>query len=211
MRCQVAGMAKTFTYQGVTITWFGHASFLLENGNEAIYIDNYALPDRVEQRATIIVHTHGHYDHCADCGKIADTKTVYAGMCRHARDLVGNRLKIRDVKIEFVEAYNISKPFHPKGNGCGVVITLGGLRIYHAGDTDFIPEMAGLNCDVALLPIGGTYTMNEKEAADAVKAINPKVAIPMHYDYIPQTRADPSYFKKLVEGNFSNTKVVVMG
>ncbi|VVB98353.1 Beta-lactamase superfamily domain protein [uncultured archaeon] len=204
-------MAKTFNYQGVAITWFGHSSFLLEHEKEAVYIDNYALPESVERKATIIIHTHGHYDHCAPSEKIAENKTVYAGMCKHARDLIGNTLRIRDVKIEFVEAYNISKPFHPRGAGCGVVVTLGGVRIYHAGDTDFIPEMASIRCDVALLPIGGTFTMNEKEAADAVKAINPAVAIPMHYDYIPQTKADAGYFKKLVESNFSNTKIVILG
>ncbi len=204
-------MSSSFEYGGVRITRFGHASFLLENKEEAIYIDNYALPDKVEKKATIIVHTHGHYDHCADCGKIADSKTVYAGMCKHARDLIGNKIRIRDVEIEFVEGYNIAKPFHHKGSGCGVIISLGRMRVYHAGDTDFIPEMERYRCDVALLPIGGTFTMDEKEAAAAVKAINPKVAIPMHYDYIPQTKADPVFFRKLVEGNFSNTRIVILG
>lgn len=204
-------MGRTFEYNGVSITWFGHSSFLIEHGREAVYIDNYALPDITEKKATIIVHTHGHYDHCADCGKIADEKTAYAGMCRHARDLIGNKLKIRDVQVEFVDAYTPTKPYHHKNAGCGVIITLGGVRVYHAGDTDLIPEMERIKCDIALLPIGGTFTMNEKEAADAVKIINPKVVIPMHYDYIPQTRADPNYFRKLVESNFSNTKVVVLG
>ncbi len=204
-------MAKTFNYQGVAITWFGHSSFLLEHGEEAIYIDDYAARG-TERKASIIIHTHSHYDHCASTPMLADSKTVYAGMCgKHARDLIGNRLKIRGVQIEFVEAYNITKPFHPKGTGCGVIITLGGVRIYHAGDTDFIPEMAQVRCDVALLPIGGHYTMDEKEAADAVKAITPKVAIPMHYDYISNTKADAGYFKKLVESNFSNTKIVILG
>ncbi len=203
-------MTRTFEYQGVSITWFGHSSFLIEHGTEAIYIDNYALPDQVERKATIIIHTHGHYDHCADPAKIADNKTVFAGMCRHAHDTIGDKLKIGSVQLEFVEAYNISKPFHHRNAGCGVIVTVGGVRIYHASDTDFIPEMAGYRCDVALLPIGGTFTMNEKEAADAVKAINPKVVIPMHYDYIPQTKADPVYFKKLVEGNFNNAKVVIL-
>lgn len=204
------GMSKTFVYKDVAITWFGHASFLIEHDQEAIYIDNYVLPDKVERKATIIIHTHEHYDHCADVSKIADSITVYAGMCgKHARDLIGNKLKIRNVQIEFVEAYNPSKPFHPKNFGCGVIITIGGIRIYHAGDTDLIPEMKDYRCDVALLPIGGTYTMNEKEAAEAVKIINPKVVIPMHYNYLPQTKADPEFFRKLVEGN-SHTKVVIL-
>ncbi len=204
-------MARTFEYLGIRITWFGHASFLVEDDDEAVYIDNYALPQDVERRATIIVHTHGHYDHCAESGKIADERTIYAGMCRHAHDLIGNKLKIRNVQIEFVEAYNPAKPFHPRGSGCGVIITIGGVRVYHAGDTDFIREMGEYRCDVALLPIGGTFTMDEKEALSAVKAITPKIAIPMHYDFIPQTRADTNYFKKLVEQNAPNTRVVVLG
>ncbi|MDD5337400.1 MAG: MBL fold metallo-hydrolase [Candidatus ainarchaeum sp.] len=203
-------MANSFEYQGVRISWFGHSSFLLEYGEEAIYIDNYVLPDVIGKKATIIVHTHGHYDHCADCAKIADAKTVYAGMCKHARDFIGNKLKIRDVEIEFVDAYNNGKPFHHKNTGCGVIINLGGTRIYHAGDTDFIVEMQRYRCDVALLPIGGSVTMDEKEAMEAVKAIGPKIVIPMHYNYLPMTKADPGYFRKLVEQNAPRTRVVVL-
>lgn len=203
-------MTNSFVYEGVRITWFGHASFLLEYEDEAIYIDNFALPEHISKKATIIVHTHEHYDHCADTSKISDDKTVFTGRCKHAHDLIGNKLKIRDVQIEFVDAYNVSKPFHHKNDGCGVIITLGGVRIYHAGDTDCIVEMGQYKCDVALLPIGGNFTMNEKEAADAVKLIGPKIAIPMHYDYIPGTRADPNYFKKLVETNSPRTRVVVL-
>ncbi|MFA5077543.1 MAG: MBL fold metallo-hydrolase [Candidatus Micrarchaeia archaeon] len=203
-------MANSFEYQGVRITWFGHSSFLIEYGPESVYVDNYVLPSIIEKKATIVIHTHGHYDHCADCAKIADAKTVYAGMCRHARDLIGNTLKIRDVKIEFVDAYNNGKPFHHKNSGCGVVLDLGGTRIYHAGDTDFIAEMRRYRCDVALLPIGGTATMDEKEAVEAVKVLGPKIAIPMHYNYVPMTKADPTFFRKLVEQNAPRTRVVVL-
>lgn len=203
-------MGKSFLYEGVKITWFGHASFLIEHGGEAIYIDNYALPDKIEKKATIIIHTHKHYDHCAESARIADPKTVYAGMCSHAHDFIGDRLKIRDVEIEFVDAYNSAKPFHPKNSGCGVIISIGGVRIYHAGDTDFIMEMQRFKCDVALLPIGGTYTMDEKEAAEAVKAIGPKIAVPMHYDYVQGTRADANYFKKLAEQLSPRTSVLVL-
>lgn len=208
---RVSAMGKTFEYNGVKLTRFGHSSFLIEHGNEAIYIDNYALPEKIEKKATIIIHTHNHYDHCADVSRIADAKTAYAGGCgKHAHDHPGKKLKIRDVQLEFVSNYNITKPFHPKGVVSGVIITINGVRIYHAGDTDFIPEMKDRRCDIALLPIGGHFTMDAKEAADAVKAINPKVAIPMHYNYIPMTNADPQVFKGLVEGNFSNTKVVIL-
>lgn len=207
----MARMTNSFEYNGVLITRFGHASFLLEHGDERIYIDNFVLPDRPpEMRATIIVHTHGHYDHCADSGKIADDRTVYAGICKHARDIIGNRLKIRDVQIEFTEAYNPNLPYHPKGSGCGVIITLGEVRIYHAGDTGLIPEMRDVKCDVALLPIGGKVTMDEKEAAEAVAEIGPKIVIPMHYDFLPQTKADAGYFKKLVDEKSPRARVVIL-
>ena len=203
-------MADTFTYGGVMIRWLGHSSFLIECGEEAIFIDEYRLPENYIKPATIIVHTHGHYDHCVD-SKAANNNAVYVGRCRHANDFIGDAKKIREVKIDIVEAYNPAKPFHPKGAGCGVIISIGGIRIYHAGDTDFIPEMHSYKCDVALLPIGGKFTMDEKEAVEAVKAISPKIAIPMHYGSTPMTKADPEFFRKLVEQTAPRTKVVVLG
>ncbi len=75
-----------------------------------------------------------------------------------------------------------------------------GVRIYHAGDTDRIPEMKGIEVDVALLPVGGTYTMNLDEAVEAAKDIKARYYIPMHFGAIPQTSADPEEFKKRVKG-----------
>jgi L-ascorbate metabolism protein UlaG (beta-lactamase superfamily) len=111
------------------------------------------------------------------------------------------------VVIEAVAAYNTSKfrspgkPFHPQADGkVGFVIGLGGIRIYHAGDTDEIPEMAKVaGVDVALLPVSGTYVMTAAEAVKACNAIRPKLAIPMHYGAIVGTSADAEAFKKGVK------------
>jgi L-ascorbate metabolism protein UlaG (beta-lactamase superfamily) len=99
----------------------------------------------------------------------------------------GDTLQVHDVGIEAVPAYNTNKfrqpgvPFHPKeAKHVGYVVEVGGQRVYHAGDTDEIPEMAGLEVDIALVPVSGTYVMTADEAAEAIKAIQPKVAIPMH-------------------------------
>jgi len=113
------------------------------------------------------------------------------------------------IKVETIEAYNINKfrspgqPFHPKDkNWVGYVITINNTRIYHAGDTDFIPEMKNLkNIDVALVPIGGYYTMDLKEAAEAVNTIKPKIVIPMHYNTFPEIKADPKKFANLIDKN----------
>jgi L-ascorbate metabolism protein UlaG (beta-lactamase superfamily) len=112
----------------------------------------------------------------------------------------GEKIEVKGVIIEAFPAYNLNKQFHPKGKGVGYIITLNNKRIYHAGDTDFIPEMKNLkNIDIALIPVGGTYTMDAEEAAEAVNSFKPKVAIPMHYGSIVGSRQDALNFKKLVK------------
>jgi L-ascorbate metabolism protein UlaG (beta-lactamase superfamily) len=118
----------------------------------------------------------------------------------------GDRAEVQGVAIEAVSAYNTSKfrspgkPFHPQGDGkVGFVIGLGGIRIYHAGDTDEIPEMSAVTgVDVALLPVSGTYVMTAAEAVKACNAIRPKLAIPMHYGSIVGAVADAEAFKESV-------------
>jgi L-ascorbate metabolism protein UlaG (beta-lactamase superfamily) len=103
------------------------------------------------------------------------------------------------MKCEAVAAYNNSKPFHPKKAGnVGYVIDIGGARIYHAGDTDFIPEMKIMkDIDIAMVPVGGFFTMEPKEAADAIKAIKPKIGVPMHFGYRIGAKKYGELFKKL--------------
>jgi L-ascorbate metabolism protein UlaG (beta-lactamase superfamily) len=110
----------------------------------------------------------------------------------------GLSLQIGAAKVQTVPAYNTAKAFHPQQAGyVGYVLTIAGTRIYHAGDTDFIPEMNGIICDVALLPIGGKYTMDATEAARAVAAIKPKIAVPMHWGDLIGSRKDADLFASL--------------
>ncbi|RLG02733.1 MAG: MBL fold metallo-hydrolase, partial [Thaumarchaeota archaeon] len=118
----------------------------------------------------------------------------------------GDKVEVKGAKIEAVPAYNVNKfrspgvVYHPKEEGSvGYVIELDGVRIYHAGDTDFIPEMRNLEVDVALIPVSGTFVMTAEEAAEAVNTFKPKVAIPMHYGAIVGDKSDAERFKKLAE------------
>ncbi len=188
------------------IHWLGHDSFRLE-GEVTVYIDPWKLPPN-SPKADIILITHDHYDHCSpeDVAKIQKADTVIVTIPAAARKLKGevktvkpgDKITVKGIEIEAVPAYNTDKPFHPKGAGhVGFIVTLGGKRIYHAGDTDFIPEMKGLKVDIALLPVSGTYVMTAEEAAKAADAIKPEVAIPMHYGEIVGSEKDAERFKEL--------------
>ena len=188
------------------IKWLGHAGFKIK-GEKTIYIDPFKIRDT--EPADIIIITHEHFDHLSieDIKKIQTGKTIivttpdcFSKVSGNIRTVTsGQTLDADGIKIEAVPAYNINKQFHPKSSGwIGVVINVNGKRIYHAGDTDSIPEMANLkNIDVALLPVSGTYVMTAEEAAEAANRIMPKVAVPMHYGSIVGTSADAEKFKKL--------------
>jgi L-ascorbate metabolism protein UlaG (beta-lactamase superfamily) len=118
----------------------------------------------------------------------------------------GDKTTVKGVTIEAVPAYNVNKvrpngqPFHPKADGkVGYIVAIGGRRVYHAGDSDFIPEMSSVACDIALLPVSGTYAMTAEEGAQAANAIKPKVAIPMHYGAIVGNESDAERFMKLCQ------------
>ena len=193
-------MANSTIFSGVKVTWLGHSSVMLEADGLVFYIDPFVLP-RGAKMADAILYTHGHSDHCVAAPSITKSSTVLIGHgCRLPCRVIeiGGREKIGGVIVEAVHAYNIGKPFHPRDAGAGYIIRFKTASVYHAGDTDFIPEMKNYKCDIALLPIGGTYTMDAKEASDAVAVILPKVAIPIHYNYLADTHADPEFFKSLV-------------
>jgi L-ascorbate metabolism protein UlaG (beta-lactamase superfamily) len=199
----------------VAVTWFGHASFLITNGGTRVYVDPFVLPNNAE-KADIILISHDHFDHCYanNINKLRSDKTKILGAISSVKKLgfgapmtVDKHMEHNGVKITAVEAYNISKPFHPRGLGIGFVIEMASKKIYHAGDTDNIPEMAELqkmNIDIALLPIGGHYTMNAAEAAEAAKSIRPKFLVPMHYNSdkygVTGINADPIEVAKLLIG-----------
>ena len=191
------------------ISYLGHDGFLIRNSKN-IYFDPFRLKKDLPP-ADIIFITHLHYDHLSieDIKKIQkdSTKIVVPpdglGKVRGNLEIIrGGEEKIIDgLNVKAVPAYNIGKAFHPKSNGwVGYIVELDGIKIYHAGDTDFIPEMKSIECDIALLPVSGTYVMDSKEAIEAAKAIKPSIAIPMHYGEIVGSRRDAEDFKKGLEG-----------
>jgi len=199
-------MANSTVFSGVRVVWFGHSSVLLEADGMKIYIDPFVLP-RGYPPADIILYSHGHHDHCVAAPSITTPRTVLIGNnCKLPVRVIqiGGKEKVGSALIEAVHAYNIGKPYHPRDSGAGFILHFKSARVYFAGDTDLIPEMAGIDCDIALLPIGGTYTMGTKEAAEAVAHIRPKVAIPIHYNYLSDTKADPLAFKSAVDANPGN-------
>lgn len=175
--------------------WFGQASFRLD-GPPTIYFDPVINFKAAPVPADIILITHAHGDHY-DAGtlkKISSAETVIVTIPAIAEMLAkdgvpgevhslqpGERTTVGEIKIEGVAAYNIDKRYHPKEAGnLGFIITVGGIRLYHAGDTDAIPEMVDYHPDVAMIPIGGTYTMNPEQAVEAVGVLKPQVVVPMH-------------------------------
>lgn len=203
----------------VAIRWLAHASFQIKGEGKTIYIDleEHTSPS---EKADIILVTHSHHDHC-DPSRIKKVRTPETAVIAPAdcSSKIGGEITslkpgeettVNGVHIKAVEAYNTKrfrepgKPYHPKGLGVGYVITIGGKKIYHAGDTDFISEMENIDVHVAMLPTGGTYTMDNPEAAEAAIAINPEIAIPMHiWD------TNPEEFKQKVEAD-SSVDVVIL-
>lgn len=188
------------------IKWLGHASFKIKVQNKVIYLDPWKL--KTAEPADLILITHEHHDHYSaeDIDKIKKEETIITapadllkklpGQTRPAK--IGETLKINGLEIEPVPAYNTNKEFHPRANNwVGYLIKTGQEIIYHAGDTDLIPEMAEIKCDLALLPVSGTYVMTAEEAAQALTKLKAKKAIPMHWGEIIGSRADAERFKEL--------------
>jgi L-ascorbate metabolism protein UlaG (beta-lactamase superfamily) len=172
------------------LRWLGHSSFRLD-GPPTIYFDPWKLPAD-SPPADLILVSHDHHDHCSpdDVAAVRQESTVVVANPSAAQKLggavtvlrPGERTRAAGVEIEAVPAYNVDKRFHPfQAQHVGFVIDVGGVRLYHAGDTDHIPEMAQIDCDIALLPVSGTYVMTADEAVAAARDIQPQVAVPMHY------------------------------
>ena len=193
----------------VEITWIGHASFRLAGAGGVVYIDPWKIPSGAEADGNVVIVSHDHYDHCSveDVARVAMAGATIVAPPQTAEKLAnatptvpGQTLAVGDITIEAAPAYNVGKKFHPRDNGwLGAVVTLDGKRIYYAGDTDLIEEMSDLEAiEVALLPVGGTYTMTAAEAADACERIGCKTAIPYHWGDIVGTSADAREFADAV-------------
>ena len=190
------------------ITWLGHSSFKL-TGDKIIYIDPFQIKE--EEKADIILITHEHFDHYSpeDVEKIKKENTIIVTTPVTAEKIKGNvktvipgdELEISGIKIEAVPSYNTNKKFHPKNDKkVGFIITINGESLYHAGDTDLIPEMEHIKADIALLPVSGTYVMTSEEACKAAELIKPKYVIPMHYGSIVGSKDDALKLKQLYKG-----------
>jgi L-ascorbate metabolism protein UlaG (beta-lactamase superfamily) len=202
------------------LDWLGHSGFRLRVGRSTVYIDPYRVAADAA-RADLILVTHGHYDHFSpqDIERLSHRGTWLVAPAAVAERVSGNVVSIapgemledelvRGVAVAAVAAYNTSKRdgdgnvFHPREAGLvGYDLNVRGERLYHAGDTDVIPEMdAVAGVDVALLPVSGTYVMTAREAAEAARRIAPRVAVPMHWGEHIGTRADAEAFAAAAPG-----------
>ncbi len=197
-------------------TWYQQSGFRWKGDLLVLYIDPWNIKGDLPP-ADLVLITHAHGDHYSgdDLKKIKGPKTVFVAPADVAKELSGNvrsvapgeRLDAAGVKLEAVPAYNADPArlqAHPKANRwVGYIIQLAGHTYYHAGDTDHLPELEKIKTDVAFVPIGnGGYVMTVEEAAALVRAMNPKVAVPMHYGFYPGVgvEADGPRFKKAAAG-----------
>jgi len=195
------------------IHWLGHDSFRLD-GSSTVYIDPWKLAADAPP-ADLILITHDHYDHFSpdDIARLSTPRTTLIGPASVTAKIdgvaavtlgAGETATVGGVTVTAVPAYNIDKfrqpgeVFHPRAaGGLGYIVELDGRSIYHAGDTDAIPEMRDVRCDVALLPVSGTYVMTAEEAAEACRMISAAAVVPMHYGDIVGTAADAARFEGL--------------
>ena len=195
------------------IHWLGHDSFRLD-GSSTVYIDPWKLGAGGPPSDLILV-THDHYDHFSapDIARVATPQTTLIGPASVTAQVdgveavtlsSGETATVGDVTVTAVPAYNLDKfrrpgeVFHTRAaGGLGYIVELDGRRIYHAGDTDAIPEMRDVRCDVALLPVSGTYVMTAEEAAEACRTISAAAAVPMHFGDVVGTAADAARFEGL--------------
>ena len=194
------------------VHWLGHDSFRLD-GSVTVYIDPWKLPAG-QPPAGLVLVTHDHFDHLSlpDIAAVAGPDTVVVGpasVTAQIRDLTavtvepGDSVEVAGVPVEAVSAYNLDKfrapgqPFHPREAGyVGYIFTLDGVRYYHAGDTDAIPEMRDVRVDVAILPVSGTYVMTWEEAVGACDLVSAQAAVPMHYADIVGSADDAERFRE---------------
>lgn len=192
------------------ITWFKQSAYLFQR-EHTLYLDPWGISDGAPKADAILI-THSHPDHLSpeDIAKIRTDATVIYAPADTAAQIDGDvnvvapgeAFEVLGWSVDTVPAYNTAPErlaFHPRENNwVGYVFTIDGVRYYHAGDTDPIPEMEPIACDVAFLPIGGHYTMDAAEAVEAVRLINPKLVVPMHFGFVVGLPSEATKLAKLV-------------
>ena len=194
-------------------------------GSKIIYSDPYKR-GKAANDADVVFITHAHYDHYDEPSlrNVVKADTTVVCPASMLSDVKGMNLGVKEVigmkagetedvadgiTAEAVPAYNLNKNFHPKSNGwVGYVITLDGVRYYAAGDTDALPELGDVKCDIAFVPVGGTYTMTASEAAGLVNRIKPAIAVPIHYGTIVGRAADADTFRDALDDDIKMVKKV---
>jgi len=190
------------------IVWLGHDAFRVD-ASKTIYFDPYGITGG--PKADLILISHEHFDHCSpdDVAKVQKAGTVIVTEKNSAKKLggdvrvikPGDAVDVGGIRVTGVPSYNTDKEFHPRKNAwLGFIVEVDGVKIYHGGDTDFIPEMKDFKVDIALIPVSGTYVMTSEQAVKAALAIKPQLAIPMHYGAIVGDEKDALQFKKGLEG-----------
>jgi L-ascorbate metabolism protein UlaG (beta-lactamase superfamily) len=190
-------------------TWFRQSAYLYRADGANVYIDPWGLT--VDDPADVVFITHAHSDHFEpeDLAKIVGGSTQIFAPQDVANELSGNVTPVQPgddvqaldgaIKGTAVHAYNVAEErleMHPKANKwVGYVLQLDGHSYYHAGDTDHVPELEEVKADVAMVPIGGTYTMDASEAAGLVKIMRPRIAVPMHYGFVVGSPSDAEKFR----------------
>lgn len=182
--------------------------------DKIIYFDPFKITEKTND-ADIIFITHEHFDHFSaeDIAKVVSDSTVFVAPESMEKTVLasgvskdklitlnpGDKKEVCGIPVEAVPAYNPGKKFHPRSNNwLGYIVTVDGQRVYVAGDTDATPEAKSVSCDIAMIPIGGTYTMDHREAADFINELKPKIVIPTHYGSVVGDPGDGESFKKLV-------------
>jgi L-ascorbate metabolism protein UlaG (beta-lactamase superfamily) len=203
------------TWSREHISWFGQSAFLVRAGTgQAAFIDPRHVPSRAGP-ADLILVTHpppDHYDPASIRGlRKKETVVVLprsAAVSGQVSVSAGESLQIGAFAITAVPAYNVTRRFHPRSRGwIGYLVEVGGMRIYHAGDTDLVPEMTDLRPDIALLPVGGLFVMNDRSAAESAKALKASLCIPMHFGLLLGGRgAGTRFVRRLGEGGMTLTR-----
>ncbi|MDA4123041.1 MAG: MBL fold metallo-hydrolase [Thaumarchaeota archaeon] len=214
----------TWSFGRVKVHWLGHDSFVLV-GSKTIVIDPFQA--KGDYKADVLLISHEHGDHLSPddikrfrtpSTRVIAPKVAQSELSKLDLNVAylppNSKTTLEGVTVETLPAYNLTKfrepgkVFHPKEDGrLGFIVTLDGVRFYHAGDTDAIPEMKTVDVDVALLPVSGTYVMTADEAAQAAGWMKAKVLVPMHIGSVVGTRADAEKFRGLI-GN--KAEVVIL-